>query len=124
MAVRHRSRGGGDFRQAPQRRGREEAEAGKGRAQVVHRACGWAKWLMQSSHKGAWGQLRQIAQRLGSQRQMPPGLGKPGGEAIPLNSCHRIWSIYFRHRPDHKWPTLPALCDQFSHLVCLGHVRS
>jgi hypothetical protein len=29
---------------------------------------------MQVSHSGEWGQLWQMAQRLGSQRQNPPGL--------------------------------------------------
>ena len=30
------------------------------------------------------------AQRLGSQRQMPPGCSKTGGDAIPLNSLNPI----------------------------------
>jgi hypothetical protein len=67
-----------------------DADAGKGSAQVVQRARGCAKWPMQSSHKGAWGQLRHTAQRLGSQRQKPPGCSKTGGVAIPLNSLNPI----------------------------------
>ena len=64
--------------------------AGRGRAQVAHRAKGWAKWLMQVSHKGACGQLRHTAQRLGSHRQTPPGRCRANGEAIPLNNLDHI----------------------------------
>jgi hypothetical protein len=90
VAVRQKSSGGGDFRQAPHCRGRKEAVAGKGKAQRMQRATGWAKWLMQVSHKGACGQLRHTAQRLGSQRQTPPGRCRANGEAIPLNNLDHI----------------------------------
>jgi malonyl-CoA O-methyltransferase len=51
---------------------------------------------MQVSHKGACGQLRQMAQRLGSQRQTLSGWCTAGVEPIPLNHLDRMESIYCR----------------------------
>lgn len=51
---------------------------------------------MQVSHKGACGQLRQMAQRLGSQRQTLSGWCTAGVEPIPLNHLDHMESIYCR----------------------------
>jgi hypothetical protein len=86
----------------------------KGRAQVRQRWTGAAKRLMQVSHSGFSGQLRQMAQRLGSQRHKASGWGLRKSFAVlgdvrvldcpvslgsnnSLNSLNTMKSIYCRH---------------------------
>lgn len=52
---------------------------------------------MQVSHKGACGQLRHTAQRLGNQAQALSGLRKANHDFSPLNNWDHMKSIYCRH---------------------------
>lgn len=52
---------------------------------------------MQVSHKGACGQLRHTAQRLGNQAQALSGLRKANNGFSPLNNLDHMKSIYCRH---------------------------
>jgi hypothetical protein len=49
---------------------------------------------MQASHNGDWGQLWQMAQRLGSQRQNPPASGPDDLFNKPSSQAGLIQSIY------------------------------
>jgi hypothetical protein len=53
---------------------------------------------MQVSHKGAKGQLRHTAQRLGNQAQALSGLRKANHDFSLLKNLDHMKSIYCRHR--------------------------
>jgi hypothetical protein len=57
---------------------------------------------MQASHSGDWGQLWQMAQRLGSQAHAKSGRDDPSLEPIPWNHLNHMKSIYCPHPPAHK----------------------
>jgi hypothetical protein len=52
---------------------------------------------MQVSHRGASGQLRHTAQRLGNQAQALSGLRKANHDFSLLNNVDHMKSIYCRH---------------------------
>ena len=80
---------------------------------------------MQVSHKGACGQLRHTAQRLGNQAQALSGLRKAKDDFSPLNNLDHMKSIYCRH-PLTTSPLQSSLCVcsmlYFQSFRPLGHV--